>query len=376
MRNHHLAIIGGGQLGMLLTQAAMAYPAHVSVYDPNPYCSASFFTSNFEQGEFSDQDQIVNFAREADAVIFETESVSTQALEQLEKMGKRLLSRPKDLRWIKNKASQRTKLKESGFKVPEFQILKADQIPDYSGPFPVVQKWQSGGYDGLGVEIFENQEIFRKQAQKIDSVLETKIDLAKEVSVIVARSDKGELASYPPVEMVFDPEANLVDYLIAPGQISREQSAKLTALAEELATKFDFYGVYVIEFFISQDQEIYVNEISPRVHNSGHHTIAANASSQYDQQIRLALGLPLGSVKQISPCVMLNLLAGDCSGNTAYLGLNEAYQIPNVQYVFYGKDTVRPKRKMGHALILEHDLEKAQAKIEQIRNTLTITNHE
>ena len=248
-------------------------------------------------------------------------------------------------------------------------------MQNYSGDFPVVQKWRSGGYDGHGVNIIKTAEEL-KSAKAVDSVFEEMVDIKMEISVLIARDKEGHTAIYEPAEMIFDPVANLVDYLIAPARLSSEKLNEAKDLAKQMADKFDFYGMYAIEMFIDQNDNILINEVAPRTHNSGHHTVSANATSQYEQQIRIALGFPLGSTKQLSPCVLFNLLGADATGKTHYQGLKEAFEIENVQYVFYAKEEVRPKRKMGHAIILEEDINLALKKVEQIRNTLTITTNE
>lgn len=374
MRNINLGIIGGGQLGMLLTQAAIQFPIHVSIYDPNPKCPASNYTKNYVQGDFDDFDAIVEFGKSCDVIIFELEKVNVKALLELQKMGKKVVSNPSDLLWIQDKGIQREKLAEQGFPMPKFENVAAADVRNYSGDFPVVQKWRTGGYDGYGVQIHENAESLAK-AKEVDSIFEEKVEIKTELSVIVAR-DKTDTKVYPPVEMVFDPEANLVDHLISPAQIDQALNEKAIDLAKQIAEAFDFYGVYAIEMFLTESGEILVNEIAPRTHNSGHHTVSANITSQYEQQIRITLNLPLGSVEMISPCVLVNLLGDDATGPTNYEGIEQAYKIPNVQYVLYGKDEVKPKRKMGHALILEKDIPSALEKVKEIRNTLTITSYE
>lgn len=374
MKNTKIGIIGGGQLGLLLTQSAITFPAHVSVYDPNENCPATPFTHLFMQGGFDDYEKIVEFGKDQDVLIFETEKTDVKALFELEKMGKKIVSSPTTLQWIQDKGLQKQKLQEAGLPTSDFQFAGANEVRNYSGPFPIVQKWRTGGYDGYGVQIHKNQESIQS-AQEVDSIFEEKIEIDKEISVIVVRNKQGDVVTYPPVEMVFDPTANLVDYLIAPARLDKKTVEKLNEMCKAMAEKLEFVGLYAIELFIDEQGNIYINEIAPRPHNSGHHTIAANVTSQYEQQIRVALGLPLGSTKQIHPCVMLNLLADDSSGPVSYEGLEQAYQIPNVQYYIYGKTHVRPSRKMGHALILEDDLEIALKRMEQIRNTLTITSH-
>ena len=375
MRGTKLGIIGGGQLGMLLVQAAIRFPVQTSVYDPNPSCSAAAYTQNFVQGSFEDYEKVLEFGLQHDAVIFEIEKTDVTALLELQKRGVRVASAPETLEWIQDKGVQKKMLKEVGIPVPSFEYVSASDVRKYNGPFPVVQKWRTGGYDGYGVAIHEGLESL-KNAQEVDSIFEEKVDIAKEISVILARDTHGNVEVYPPVEMVFDPDANLVDYLIAPARIEKQQEEEMNAVARKISEKLNFIGIYAIEFFIDTAGKVYANEIAPRPHNSGHHTISANITSQYEQQIRVALGLPLGYAEQITPCVMVNLLADNTTGPTHYKGLKKAFEIPNVQYTFYGKEEVRPSRKMGHALIIEKTLEKALERMNDIRTTLTITSHE
>jgi 5-(carboxyamino)imidazole ribonucleotide synthase len=372
MQHQKLGILGGGQLGLLLTQAAMRFPVSVSVYDPDPSCSAAGFTDRFVRGDFSDFEKILAFGLDQDAVIFETEQVCLDAILELEKKGVRVYSSPQTLSWISDKALQKEKLVSVGIPTADFVRISGSEVRSYEGPFPIVQKWRRGGYDGSGVCIHTEKKSIQS-AKSVDSIFESCVDIAMEVSVIVARSRDGDLVIYDPVEMVFDARANLVDYLIAPARLETAVTQELYVLTKTMAEKLDFLGLYAIEFFIDQKGHIYVNEISPRPHNSGHHTISTHITSQYEQQIRLALGLPLGSVDRLSEAVMVNLLSEEAQGQTDYKGLASALSIPNVQYTFYGKKEVRPFRKMGHALILEKTLEKALERKEDIRTKLIIT---
>jgi 5-(carboxyamino)imidazole ribonucleotide synthase len=375
MHNNKIGIIGGGQLGMLLLRSAIRLPAQVKVYDPDANCSAAHFTDDFTQGEFSDTAKIIEFGKDCDAVIFEIEKVDLKALFELEKMGVRVVSNPHNLAWIQDKGLQKQKFDEAGVPTSAYELVTAAEVQNYNGTFPIVQKWRTGGYDGYGVQIHKTKDSL-KGAKPTDSVFEELVDLQKEISVLVARDWQGNIALYPPVEMVFDPALNLVDYLFAPAQVSTETLNQLEEMSREMASTLDFRGIYAIEFFLDNSDKLFVNEISPRPHNSGHHTISANVTSQYEQQLRVALGLPLGSTKMLSPCMMVNLLAENASGKTLYKGIEKAYEIADVQYTFYGKPKVRPGRKMGHAIILEKDLEKALKTRDTIRKTLLITSDE
>lgn len=375
MENKRIGIVGGGQLGLLLTRAAIQFPASVAIYDPDPTCPAASYTQHFTQGKFDSYDDVLKFGNENDVIIFETESANSQALIDLEKSGKTVVSSPATLEWIQDKGLQKERLKNIGVLTSPFQLISGDDVKNYSGPFPIVQKWRKGGYDGYGVQILRSADDLAVAEEK-DSVFEELVSIEKELSMILARSQSGEIVLYPPVEMVFDPDANLVDHLLAPAQISSDQVQEMEVICKKVAEELNFVGIYAIEFFLNKEGDIYVNEISPRPHNSGHHTIPGNVTSQYEQQIRIALGLPLGSTKQVHSCVLVNLLAENAQGDVQYIGLEEAFKIPNVQYTLYGKQKIRPYRKMGHAVIMETDLETAMGRMKAIRDTLRITTYD
>lgn len=376
MKNTHIGIIGGGQLGLLLIQSAISFPVSVAVYDPNPECSAAGFAHEFVQGNFDDKEGLINFCKKCDVIIYENERINIEALKEVKAMGIGIVSDFEDLEWIQDKFVQRKKLQEADLPGPNFEEVMASEVRSYNGSLPVVQKFKTGGYDGMGVVIHKNEDSIKK-APEVDSVFEEMIDIKSELSVIIARSRKTkETVVYDAVELISNPEINLLDYLVSPARIDQSILDKAKEIGHQIAEKFDFNGIYAIELFLDQNDKILVNEISPRTHNSGHHTISTHVTSQYEQQIRVALGLPLGSIEEISPCVFVNLLADDSTGETTYKGLEEAYEISNVQYTFYGKKQVRPHRKMGHAVILEKNVEDAINKIDKIRNTLTITSHD
>lgn len=375
MRNTHIGIIGGGQLGMLLVQAAIPFPCRTSVYDPNPNCSARHFTDEFTQGSFDDFEAILEFGRNCDAVIFEIEAVNVEALLELQKQGVRVLSSPQSLKWIQNKGTQRQTLSEAGFPCPSFAHVSAQDVHKFEGELPMVQKWNTGGYDGQGVNIIRTAEELTN-AKATDSTFEELVDIDKELSCLFARSESGEIAIYPAIEMVFDPKLNLIDHLLTPAQINDSTEQEMQKITRELASKLELIGVYAIEFFLTKDGRLLINEISPRVHNSGHHTVSANVCSQYEQQIRIALKLPLGSTEKLHDCLLANLIADNSTGTTEYKGIEEAYKLPKTQFFFYGKDSVRPGRKMGHVLIHVDDLDSAQKTLQTLRKTLTITSND
>ena len=365
-----LGIVGGGQLGLLLVKKALDFQVHVAVYDPNPDCPAAPFTSDFTKGNFSDEAAIYKFGKKCDAVIFEIEKVSVSALKRLQSEGITVMSAPNTLKWIQDKGLQRQKYEEADLPQPGFKLLSKEEVKNYAGPYPMVQKLRTGGYDGKGVFILKGPE---SERPSLPSVFEELADIDLEISVIVARNESGEMAVYDPTEMHFDPDLNLVDLIYSPARIAPETAERAKALAKEIAEKLDFIGLYAIELFLTKSGELLINEVAPRPHNSGHQSIEGNVCSQYEMQLRLALGLPLGDPTLHTPNVLVNLIADNSKGETNVLGMEEASKIPGAYITLYGKKQVKPYRKMGHAVILGSDLKEAAKAAKELKSILKIT---
>lgn len=367
-----LGILGGGQLGKMLTLASSNWDLRTVVLDPSSECSAAHTCNEFIQGDFNDFDTVYEFGKKVDLITIEIENVNVEALKKLKQEGKKVLPCPNKLEIIKDKGLQKefylkNQLPTSKFKLfsSEGDILKAVESKEIQLPF--VQKLRKEGYDGRGVKVVENTNDLN-DLLKGASLIEEKVTLKKELSVIVARSSNGEVKSFPVVEMEFNPQANLVEYLICPASISEAIEEKAEKLAIEVVKSLDFVGLLAVEMFLDENDDILINEIAPRTHNSGHHTIESVFTSQYEQQLRAILGLPLGSTALKIPSIMVNVLGEPgFEGKVKYQGLKECMATEGVKLHVYGKKVTKPFRKMGHITILDKDLDNARKKADYIK---------
>lgn len=367
-----LGVLGGGQLGRMMIQAAANLDLRVEVMDPAADAPCRHLTHRFVQGDLQDADAVFAFGRDLDVITIEIEHVSVEGLRRLRDHGVRVMPDPDHLAIIQDKGLQKQFFADNNIPSSDFQIIE-----DASGAaafgFPVVQKLRTGGYDGKGVKILKSAADERFDAP---CVLEQAVAIDKELSVIVARNPSGEVATFPVVEAVFDPVANLVDYLVAPAAVTDAQAADAQALAVRVAEAMDFRGLLAVELFLAQDSgQILVNEIAPRTHNSGHHTIEANRTSQFEQHLRAILDLPLGDTSPTHPVgAMVNLVgAPDAHGTPVYAGLATALATPGIHPHIYGKSTVKPFRKMGHVTITGHDRAEVADHIHALRAAVRVT---
>ena len=373
-----IGVLGGGQLGMMLCQAAITYGLELSILDPDSKASCSNYTSKFVQGEFKDEDTVFQFGKDLDVLTIEIEHVHVGALKRLEKKGVLVFPQPKVIELIQDKGLQKEFFIQNQIPTAPFKFLDSKKdIPHQENAFPFVLKSRKGGYDGKGVSLIKNQDDLGKFLQGTfpegPMILEEMAEFEKEISIIVARNSKGEIEIYDPVEMEFNPEANLVEFLKSPAQISHEVNLKGRALAEKIITHLNMVGILAIEMFLLKNGELWINEMAPRPHNSGHQTIEANYSSQFDQLIRAILNLPLGSSKARSSSMMINLLGElGYAGPAVYQGIEEVLSMEGVYLHLYGKSETRPMRKMGHITILGEDQEKSKEKAHRIRNFFKI----
>lgn len=375
--NTKIGIVGGGQLGKML--ALDAGPLHLSLFalDADRNFPAGPYVHGFTEGNFKNYDDVYNFGKEMDVVTIEIEHVNTEALLQLKKEGKKVHPAPEALALIKDKGKQKQFYEKNNFPTSDFTIydsekdvLSAVESGELSIPF--VQKSCTGGYDGKGVKVVKN-EADLKELLPGESLIEDLVDIDKELAVIVARNESGETKAFTAVEMTFNPQANLVEYLLCPARIDESTEQKLETIARDLISAFDICGLLAIEFFLTKKGEILVNEVAPRPHNSGHHTIDSCFTSQFEQHLRGVMNLPLGSTKIKSPAVMLNLLGEDnYTGPALYKNLGECLAMEGVNIHLYGKATTKPFRKMGHATVLGDDIEEAMKKAEKVKETLQI----
>ncbi|MCX7769582.1 MAG: 5-(carboxyamino)imidazole ribonucleotide synthase [Proteobacteria bacterium] len=372
-----LGIIAGGQLGKMLIQEASKWDITTYVMDTDERCPAGKIASYFVKGDLKDFDDVYRFGKLVDILTFEIESVNILALKKLKEEGLIVLPDPGVIELIQDKGLQKDFLKKNNIPTPDFKIFNSkDEIFQAirSGQikYPFVQKLRKGGYDGRGVFIIE-KESDMKEIVDLPSVVEEKVEIKKEVAVIVARNEKGEIKNYPLVEMVFDPKANLLDKLICPANVSEKENKKAVEVATRVVEKLDVIGVLAIEFFIDKEGNVLVNEMAPRPHNSGHHTIESVQTSQFEQHLRAILGLPLGSTELIIPSVMVNILGEEgYVGEVRYEGIEKALSINGVKIHLYGKKITKPYRKMGHITILDKDINSAIEKADLIKKTIRV----
>jgi len=372
-----LGIIAGGQLGKMLIQDASKWNVTTYVLDNDENCPAGKIASHFVKGDKLDFESVYQFGKLVDILTFEIESVNTDALKKLKSEGLKIAPDPEILELIQDKGLQKKFYDKHGIPTSPFQIYENKEsilidIEKGNINFPFVQKLRKGGYDGRGVSVINDKEDLSKVLSG-PSVIEKKVDIAKEISVIAARNRKGEVRCYPVVEMVFDAKANLVDKLICPSSIAVEQSDKAVYYASRIIELLDMEGLLAIELFVDAEGEVIVNEIAPRTHNSGHHTIESIITSQFEQHLRAILNLPLGSTKLKLPSVMINILGEEgYEGPAVYEGLTQSMAIEGVKIHVYGKKITRPYRKMGHITVLSSSLESALSKAERVKGLIKV----
>ncbi len=349
-------ILGGGQLGRMLLQEAINFPVETFVLENDAQCPAAHLCHHFIKGDIRDYDTVLAFGALVDVITIEIESVNTDALELLEKQGKTVIPSPRILKLIKNKIRQKQFYKEMEIPSPVFEVTASlGDLQQHRSFLPAVHKIAEGGYDGRGVQVMESEIDFGKGFNH-PAVLEKKVNIAKEIAIIVAADAKGKLAIYPPVEMIVDPYLNLLDYQLSPAHIEEKIKWKAEAIAIKLVKAFESPGVFAIEMLIDRNNEVWVNETAPRVHNSGHHTIEAHFSSQYNMLWRIMLGYPLGNTGAIMPSALINLVGEkEHTGEAYYEGLETVLQMEEAYVHVYGKSETKPGRKMGHVTVLGKD---------------------
>ncbi|MGK0435877.1 MAG: 5-(carboxyamino)imidazole ribonucleotide synthase [Flavobacteriales bacterium] len=367
-----LGILGGGQLGRMFIQSAMSYGTPIHILDPNPNCPAANLCDSFTQGSFNDYDTVFDFGSGMDVLTIEIENVNTEALFQLEREGVKVFPQPHIIKLIKDKGVQKQFYKDNNIPTADFELCDSLEEVEQKATFPIVQKMRKGGYDGKGVQILKSPEDL-EDAFDVPSLLEEKIDFVKEVSVIVARNEKGEIRSYPTCEQEFNPEANLVEFLFSPAKISQETEKQAQGIAKTIIEKLKMVGLLAVEFFVLEDGSLIVNEMAPRTHNSGHHTMECNYTSQFEQHYRSVMNFPLGSTEIIQPGVMINLLGDkNHTGTPVYKGINEVIKQQGVYVHLYGKTETKPFRKMGHITVVNPDLDKAIANAREVAKSVKV----
>jgi len=375
--NLRLGIIAGGQLGKMLIQEASKWDITTYVLDPEESCPAAAISNVFVKGDYLNYDDVYNFGKQVDILTYELENIHIGALKKLKQEGLRIEPSPEVLELIQDKGLQKNFYHEHGIPTAPYtlydkkeQILEAVQNGNLSVPF--VQKVRKGGFDGRGVAVIRQKEDLGSLMTG-PSVVEDLVQIRKEISVVVARNARGQVRCFPTVEMVFDKQANLVEKLICPSTISPLLSAEAKSIAEEIIGKLGMSGLLAVEFFVDEQEKLIVNEVAPRPHNSGHHTIESVITSQFEQHLRAIMNLPLGSPKLKIPAVMLNIVGSEgYEGKVVYEGLTESMAMDGVKIHLYGKKITKPYRKMGHATILSRELDDAILKAEEIKRKIKV----
>ncbi|CAM2070404.1 5-(carboxyamino)imidazole ribonucleotide synthase [Sulfidibacter corallicola] len=368
-----LGILGGGQLGKMLLDETARLDIRTSVLDPSAEAPARGRTETFQRGNLMDYETVLAFGREVDMITCEIEHINIDALAQLEKEGKIVRPSPGIFRTVGNKSLQKAFYRDHDIPtLPFFSFENKREMLDRLEGLPAVWKAATGGYDGRGVAVLRTQADL-DQVPDMPGLIETYMEDKREISILIARSPSGQLAAFPAVEMVFHPTANLVEHLHSPTSLPAEVATRAREIAESVAKAFDLAGIMAVEMFVTPDNRIYVNEVAPRPHNSGHHTIESHLTSQHEQHLRAILDLPLGSPRALFPAVMLNVLGGPESGKPRYEGLTEILREEGVYPHIYGKAETRPFRKMGHITVIGATLEEALAKAEKVKQRLVVT---
>jgi 5-(carboxyamino)imidazole ribonucleotide synthase len=357
----------------MLLQAAANYPVETYVMENDANSPAAHLCHTFIKGDIRNYDDVYNFGKGLDALTIEIESVNEEALERLEAEGVKVYPKPAALRTIKNKITQKQFYTEHSIPTAEYIVTEnLEAVRKQADFLPAVHKIGVGGYDGKGVQILRSKDEIGSGFDA-PSVLEKLVLIEKEIAQIVAVNEKGETAIYPPVDMVFDQRLNLLDYQISPAEMVQNLLWKVEAISLRVVKELKSPGIFAVELFVTKQGEVFVNETAPRVHNSGHHTIEANYSSQFDMLWRVILGYPLGNTEAILPGAIVNLVgAEDCSGEAHYEGLDEVLQMDNVFVHIYGKNETKPGRKMGHVTIISREKQDLVYKAHKIKNTIRV----
>jgi len=370
-----IGILGGGQLGKMLIQAASAWDIDIYVLDPTDDCPASKLATKFVKGDFKDYESVYNFGKLVDLITIEIEHVNTDALLRLKEEGTTIYPDPQTLKIIQDKGKQKNFFKDNNLKSANYKIYQDHEailsdIEEGKLNLPFVQKVCRFGYDGRGVQLVNSKKDL-DNLLKGQSIVEDLVDIGKELSVIVCRNKFGEIKTYDPFEMEFNKNANIVEYLISPARIEKNSRQIAIDLAENTIKAFELVGILAVEMFLDKDHNILINEVAPRPHNSGHHTIETALTSQYEQHIRAIMGLPLGSTDLMINSVMVNILGEDgFSGNVVYEGLDKCIKLDGVKVHIYGKKQTKPFRKMGHVTIIDKNIDNALKKADIVKHTL------
>ncbi|WP_461790900.1 5-(carboxyamino)imidazole ribonucleotide synthase [Pedobacter sp.] len=368
-----LGILGGGQLGRMLIQEAINLNLTTLVLDPDADAPCKSIANYFENGSITDYDTVYNFGKKADVITIEIEKVNVEALEQLEKEGKLVYPQPRVIRLIQDKGIQKQFFKENDIPTSPFMLVNSkEDLTSEKFPFPYILKLRRDGYDGKGVMKITNSADVA-DAFDAPTLIEEWVNFEKEIAVIVARNANGDVKTFPMVEMEFNPEANLVEFLISPSTYPESIQERAEKIAKDIAAALNITGILAVEMFVTPNGDILVNELAPRPHNSGHQTIEGNYISQFGQHLRAILNLPLGDTRSISNAIMVNVLGEKGHDGVAkYDGLEKILSVEGVYVHLYGKKYTKPFRKMGHLTIVDQNREKAIEKARFVQKTLKV----
>ena len=366
-------ILGGGQLGRMLLQAAANYPVETWMMEKDTKSPAAHLCHHFVNGDISNYDDVYNFGRQLNCICIEIESVNVDALERLEQEGVSIYPKPAALRIIRDKILQKEFYRQHQIPTSEFQVTQnREELNALAAFLPAVHKLATGGYDGRGVQVLSKASDIEKGFDA-PAVLEKKIHIKKEIALIIAVSNKRAHAIYAPVDMVFDPLLNLLSHQLCPAGIPEKVLWKAEAIALKVVKELNSPGIFAVELFVDIDDNVFVNETAPRVHNSGHHTIEACYSSQFDMMWRVMLNYPLGNTQHILPAALVNLVGENGhNGPACYPGLEEILKMDNVFVHIYGKEETKPGRKMGHVTILSNEKQELLHKANQVKHGLKV----
>jgi len=374
-----LGILGGGQLGKMLLYETRKWDIKTKVIDASNEAPCKISCNEFVLGSLLDFDTVYNFGKDVDVLTIEIENVNTDALEKLEEEGVKVYPQPSALRIIQNKATQKLFYTDNGISTSPFTRFAysseiEDSIANGGLELPFVWKSAQFGYDGQGVKVIRSIDDL-ENLPNVECIAEEMVNFKNELAVIVARSTTGEVKTYPVVEMEFHPEANQVEYVICPARIDEEVAKKAQEVALKVSENIKHVGLLAVELFQTQDDQILVNEVAPRPHNSGHYSIEASYTNQFEQHIRAILGLPLGNTESKVAGIMVNLVGAEGhTGDVVYENMEEALKLAGVTPHIYGKKQTRPFRKMGHVTIVDEDMARARKVAQKVKETIKVVS--
>ena len=374
--NFRLGILGGGQLGKMLLYETRKWDVYTKVLDQAADAPCRMSCNEFVQGDLLDYTTVVSFGQGLDVLTIEIENVNVEALKALKKQGVKVFPEPEALEVIRNKSLQKTFYLNHGIPTSPFKTYDSkDALLNDALHFPCVWKSAEFGYDGKGVQILKSAEDLHTLPDT-PCLIEEKVEFEHELAVIVARNEQGEVTTYPVVQMDFHPTANQVEYVVCPAAIPEHVAEKAKEIALRVATELQITGLLAVELFLDKEQHILVNEVAPRPHNSGHYSIEASYTNQFEQHLRAILGLPLGNTDSKAIGIMVNLVGAEpYHGPVVYENINTVLAMKGVSVHIYGKTETRPFRKMGHVTVVDTDRASAYQKAKTVKESLIVKSH-